>query len=104
MKPNTFIANQAAEKLGLGKDVLDALAKVAGRPAVANALLKIGQLMGEDKFVANPAPGGTGAMTKDQAQSRINELMLDSDFAKRLDAGDTRATQEWNGLHRLLVA
>lgn len=104
LKTNTFIANQAAEKLGLGKDVMDALTKVAGRPAVANALLKIGQMMGEDKFVANPAPGGSGAMTKDQAQSRINELMTDSDFGKRLESGDARANQEWNGLHRLLVA
>ena len=103
LKPNTFIANQAAEKLGLGKDVLDTLAKTLGRVPVAQALLKMGQMMGEDKYVNGGGQQG-GAMTREQPAPRMNELMADTAWAERLSNGDTRAKAEFDGLTRLMTA
>lgn len=103
MKANEFIANQAAEKLGLGKDILNTMANVAGRTAVAQALLKMGQMMGEDKFVQNPS-GQPGLMTREQVAARMKELQNDQAWVDRLMRGDARANQEFDNLTRLMAA
>jgi len=103
LKSNTFIANQAAEKLGFGKDLLDKMVNVVGRTEMAQALLKMGQMMGEDRFIKVPDGQPQGIMTREGAQARVSELMSDKQFAQRLFSGDTRARAELDGLTRMLV-
>lgn len=103
VEANTFIANSAAEKLGLGNDLLNKLVGVSGRVEVAQALLKLGQMMKEDKFVASPAAGSTGVMTKEQATARYKELKNDATWVKKLDAGDAAVTREFNALATLMA-
>lgn len=100
-KPNEFIANQAAEKLGLGKDFIEEMVKGgASRVTISQALLKIGQMMGEDKFVAGQ--GDTkGALTREQAVAQLRDLENDSQFRDRLFKGDTRAREQFDALTRL---
>ena len=98
-----FIANQAAEKLGLGKDVLDALSKVSGRVAATQALVKLGQMMGEDKFVNSPGGQKGNLMTREQAQAKLNSLKSDDAWARKIDSGDTAANAELHALTRIIA-
>ena len=99
---NKFIVRQAVLKLGLQESVVDALEKAAGYSGTMNALLKIGQMMGEDKFVQTP-PGGTqGVMTRDQAKARLSELKADMGWVTKVNAGDTTANRELDNLAHLL--
>jgi hypothetical protein len=101
---NTFIVNQAALKLGLGDDVLKTLRDVVGGTKVAQALLSMGQKMGEDKFVANGNPNAPGVMTVEQAQTKKNDLKGDSAFVKRYLDGDVTAKREMEALDRIIWA
>lgn len=103
LEANTFIANQAAEKLGLGKDILDSLVSASNRVAVCNALLKIGQMMGEDRFVASPAHT-KGVMGPDQASAKLDALLSDQAWGAKLAAGDTAALAEFDALTRMKAA
>jgi len=103
LKSNTFIANQAAEKLGFGKDLLDKMVGVVGRTEMAQALLKMGQMMGEDRFIKVPDGQPQGVMTREGALARMAELMNDKQFGQRLFNGDSRAKQEFDALNRMLV-
>lgn len=102
MEANTFIAKQAAAKLGLDKEVLEAMEQVSP-VKFAQALLKIGQMMGEDNFVKSPAHG-KGVMTTDQAAARLSQLTADTAWAAKLAAGDTAALAEFDALTRMQIA
>jgi hypothetical protein len=101
MEANTFIANQAAEKLGLDKDILQTLVGAEGRTKVANALLKIGQMMGEDKFVSPQNREVPGVMNREQAEARFQELKADTGWVSKVNAGDTKAVAELDALNRI---
>jgi len=103
LKSNTFIANQAAEKLGFGKDLLDKMVGVVGRTEMAQALLKMGQMMGDDRFIKVPDGQPQGLVTREGALARIAELQNDKQFGQRLFSGDTRARAELDALTRMLV-
>lgn len=104
MEANKFIVRQAVMKLGLTESVVDALEKTAGYSGTMNALLKIGQQMGEDRFVQTP-PGGTpGIMTRDQAAARLTELKADSGWVKKFNDGDSHTNREFDNLTRLMTA
>jgi hypothetical protein len=104
LEANQFIVKQAVVKLGLQESVVDALEKTAGYFGTMSALLKIGQMMGEDKFVQTP-PGGTpGIMTRDQAAARLSELKADKSWVVKFNDGDTAANREFNNLTTLTAS
>lgn len=104
MEANSFIVKQAALKLGLTEEIVTALEKTAGYNATMNAMLKIGQLMGEDRFVANPATGSPGVMSVDQAKARFTELKADTAWVTKLNNGDAAANRELDGLVRMIAS
>lgn len=82
------VAQRTAEVFGLTAESITALEGQVGYKAVMEGLLKIGQKIGEDKFITNqPGSGGKGALTKQGALARRKELMSDEAWAKRYDAG-----------------
>lgn len=100
---NAFIVKQAVIKLGLPEAVVDSLEKSAGYAPTMQALLKIGQMMGEDKFIASPAPGGGGSvMTREQAVSRLGDLKRDPSWVKKVNTGDAIANREFNDLTQMI--
>lgn len=101
---NTFVANQAAAKLGLGADILDTLKGVVGGEKVAQALLSIGLKIGEDRFVSNDNPGNPGTYTREQAVSQLADLKRDTAWVGRLLAGDVDANKQMEALNRIIVA
>lgn len=100
---NLFIAKQAAEKLGVTKEAIAALEGQLGYKDVMNMMLKIGQNMGEDKFVKNLNPNVSGVMTREQAVSKKDELMHDTNFGKRVFEGDAQALREIRALDFIIV-
>lgn len=103
MESNKFIVKQAVQKLGMSEEVVTAIEGAAGYAATMNAFLKLGQMMGEDKFVQTP-PGGTpGVMTASQAEARIKELKGDSAWVSRFNAGGVAENREFEALVRVQV-
>jgi hypothetical protein len=100
---NKFIASQAVQKLGWSEEVVNGLEQVAGYKNIMDALLKVGQMMGEDKFVSTQH-GPKGIMTADQAQARLNELKADRAWVTKFNAGDATANREHDDLIRIIAA
>lgn len=97
---NKNIAAQAAQKLGVDAEALDALESQIGFAKVMEMFHSIGTKMGEADFVGGDAPAGFGIMSPQQAQSRIQALRSDSDFIKRYTSGDLAARDEMERLHK----
>lgn len=107
---NMFVADRAAERLGVKPEVLEAMKEGMGGAAVAELFRSIGQGMGEDRFVRDPGPGGRDVMTREQAVSRKVELLGDGRkgtgdqaFQDRYMRGDAAARREVAALNQLIV-
>lgn len=101
---NMMVVQQTAKTLGLGEDFVNALEKSVGYSKTMEAMLKIGQAMGEDKFVMSQTGGGGSGnyMTKEQAQNSLNAKLADQAWSQRLSAGDMTAMKEFDTLTRVI--
>lgn len=99
---NKFIAQQAALKLGLKPNVIEAIEKASGYKDTMNALLKLGQGLGELKVVQDPANPNPGVMSRDQAIAKRAELQRDPDWSKRYLAGGAPETREMIALNTII--
>jgi hypothetical protein len=99
---NTFIATQAVTKLGLPQEFIQNLENTAGYATTMQTLLKLGQMMGEDKFVATGDGPVKGILTREQAQAKLDELKRDSAWSAKVSAGDFKANEEFNALVRIV--
>lgn len=99
------IASNAAAAFGLAPETVTALEGVVGYDKVMDFFLKVGQQIGEAKFVTVPngGNGGPGIMTVDGAKSRKAELMGDTAWVSRYNAGDTAAFREMMALNTIIV-
>lgn len=100
---NLFVARQGMAKLGFSAEAIAALEKAAGYKAVMEGALKAGMAFGEDRFIANRAPGTTSVMTKEQARARLTELRADREWGAKLMKGDRQVTDEFNALTAMMV-
>lgn len=71
-----LIAKQVAQKFGFDEATIGALENQVGYFNVMRALSEIGSAIGEDTFI-NPGKSNNGALTKEQAAARIEELKRD---------------------------
>lgn len=99
---NLFIAKQAAAKLGISAEAIQALEGQVGYAAVMQAMLKVGKSIGEDRFV-NGGVNKDGILSREQAFSRKAELMQDSAWVKRYLDGGAAETREMTALNTLIV-
>ncbi len=107
---NMFVADQAAERLGVTPEQMEALKAGIGGSALAELFRKIGAGMGEDRMVRDPGQGGRDVMTRDQAIAKRVELLGDGrpgtgdvSFQKRYLEGDVAARREVSALTRLIA-
>lgn len=100
---NLFVAKQAALKLGITPEVANALESQIGYAKVMEMFRNIGTKIGEDKFVASPAPGQSGVMSVDQAKAQKSALMSDVAWRNRYLAADTTAVNEMTALNTLIA-
>lgn len=97
---NKLTAMQGARRLGVSPEEVAALEKVAGYSKVMEMFRKIGAGTSEDTFVEGnmDAPKTAGS-----AQARLNELMADPAWGKRLTGGDAAARREFEALTEQVV-
>jgi hypothetical protein len=101
---NMFVAQRAAQALGITPETVAALESQLGYDKIMNMFLSIGQKIGEDKFVSNTQNGGApGVMTRDQAMARVVDLKKDTVWVKSYLAGDAAKARELEALHRIAI-
>lgn len=97
---NVNLAKQGAKALGLDQKTVDIMEMIQGRETLLKTLQKIGVGVGEANFV----DGNTAApkaMTQEEAQAEIRQLMQDRKFQKAWNKGDKDAIDRWNKLNQL---
>ncbi len=97
---NLIVAKAAAAKLGVDAAAVGALEKQVGYKVVMQMFHKIGQAMGEDRFIRD-ANSGNPVLTKEQATSKRQELQRDPDWSKRYLAGGAAENRELQALIRI---
>jgi hypothetical protein len=101
---NLFVAKGAAQALGIGPEVVDALARAGvGYADTLEMFRKIGAQIGEDKFVRPLNPNASGVKTRDGAVAELAELKTDEAAVKRYLSGDQAEVRKWNALHVIIA-
>lgn len=93
---NRLQAMQGARRLGVGPEDVAKLENVVGYSRIMEMFRKIGAGTTEDTFVEGKT-SGTPATTQ-AAQSRLDELMADKAWAKRLTEGGSAERREFDAL------
>lgn len=99
-----FVAQQSATALGVDPAAVAALEQVIGYDKTMDMFLKIGQKIGEDKFITGDStrPQG-GALTVEQAVAKRSELMSDPVWVKAYTSGDKAKLREMMGLNTIIL-
>ncbi len=101
---NKFIAQQAAEKLGVTPEAVAALEGLIGYKDTMEMFRKIGEQMGEAKFVNNPGPNGDVRISSvGQAQERKAALYADEAWVKSYLDGDAAKNREMLYLNSVIT-
>jgi hypothetical protein len=85
LNENKAAGNRVVAALGLSKESMDAIEAHTGAAPLIELLAMIGKKSGEGKLVGGQGggdPNDPSNMTKEQAQSKINELQADTEFQK----------------------
>lgn len=101
-KANMFIADSAAQKLGVTPEALTKLKDGLGASEVAKLFLKVGIAMGEDRYVSGNTQSQPGLMSRDGAVARRAELMADQQWVKTYLAGGQAEKREMLALNTLI--
>jgi len=105
---NVQLGKNAVTEFGFTSEVIDALEKSMGYAATIKLMHTLGSKVGEAQFVGGGGGGSTGGfsggkLSPAQAQHEISAKMQDTDFQRRLVAGEQAANDEWARLHKFLV-
>lgn len=101
---NMAVANNAAEKLGVTSDEMQALVTGLGGARTAEIFRTIGSKIGEDAFITNANPAVPGVMTKEQAVARKEELFKDDNWVKKYQAGGAAENRELQAILSIIIA
>lgn len=104
VEANLLIAKQAATALNVSEEAVKTLEDTIGYGKVMEMFRLIGTKIGEDAFVSNKAPGGSGVMSVDQAKATLQERQNDKGWNDKLMAGDATTMKEFNNLTTLIAA
>lgn len=99
---NRMIARNAATKLGITPEAIEAIEKGAGYKATMSALLKVGQAIGEARFVTSETTGNV--LTVEGAVARKAELMRDTTWAGEYLAGKAGNVREMTSLNTIIAS
>jgi hypothetical protein len=104
---NHLKAMEGARRLGITPEAVKALEGQIGYKSVMEAMRKIGQGTSEATWVdgANKIATVNGVnvpATREGAAARLNELMNDAAWGKRLTSGDQETVNEWRALTTMI--
>lgn len=100
---NMIVADNAAAELGMTPEEINTMKEGMGAAKVAKIFFKLGQSMGEDRFVSGGQKGDNRPMSGEMAEARIAEMQTDTEFMKRFMAGDTAAKKELDNVSRMVA-
>lgn len=101
---NIASAKAIVGKLGIDKVGLNQLEASIGSANMLKMFHTVSKASVEPEIKGGEAPGGAGsyiASNPADAQEKINALMKDPAFAKKLAEGDKEATKQFNDLHKV---
>src|SRR3990167_7410680 len=98
-KENLNIVANTAKRLGLTDQEWQTMQGAFGIKRSHDIMYEIGKGSKESDFVGNEKGSGNRTFTADDAKGEINQLIKDSDFARRLSSGDIEARKKWDRLH-----
>ena len=101
---NKFIATQGAARLGFTPEEVAGLEKVVGYAKVMEAMRRVGEALGEHKYVAGQGGTQGGVMTMEQAQVRKRELMNDATWRDSYLKGDNSKVREMTALNTIIAS
>ena len=96
---NEDLAKRAAREFGIEADVLDGLGEHLGLAKTLELFANIGSKMVDHKFV-DGQPSGDFHMTPQAAKAKLDMLLHDQEFMKKIQAGDSKTIE----MHSKLVA
>lgn len=101
---NKFIASRAMEALGLPAEAVAALEGLpgVGYQGVMNMMLKLGEQMGEARFVSSGTASAT-ALTRDQARAQLAALGRDENWVKRWASGGVAEAKQKSDLTAIIA-
>jgi hypothetical protein len=97
---NVEVVDGVAREFGMTPEQLVALRGSLGPKGAMAFLYKIGQSLGEDKFISGDNRQGFGdAKAPNVAMQEIASLKADSEFVAKFQKGDAEAVKKWARLH-----
>lgn len=100
---NRITAVQGAKRLGVSEEEVASMEGVVGYDRIMEMFRKIGVGTNEDTF-QETNKGTDNPKTVESAQARLNELMDDKAWGKRLTEGDAMARREFQALTELIAS
>ena len=99
---NIALAQQAGQKLGFTKELVDHLESKLGFAGTIKFIHGLGAKMGEHGFHVSgtPGTGTTFGTSVEAAKAEITALRSDGDFQRRFGEGDSVAVAKWKALHQ----
>lgn len=97
-----LVAKEAAERLGVPAEAVSALESQIGYKAVMEMFQKIGSRMGEANFIRQEKGGEASALSKGEAQDRLNSLKADNAWVERYNKGGAAEFREMQQLLALI--
>ena len=98
-----FVAQRAAQSLGVTPEQLAELQTGVGYPKVMEMFRSIAAKLGEDTIVRQDGPNGGAIMTRDQAAGKRAELLADKAWAQRYTEGGKKELAEMTALNTIIV-
>lgn len=100
---NTAVAANAFEALKLPKETIDALVTSMGVDKVMALGHDLGSRMGEAKLLSGGGMTTTTPMSREAALTERNRLMGDTEFGKKIMAGDSEALAKLDTVSRAIL-
>lgn len=100
---NIAAAQRTAQTFQIPGEAIDALEQAVGFDGTMKLLHKIGEGLGEARFVSGESSKGFGdtILTPDAAKAKISELKGDPEFVKKYTSNDPTAKKKMSDLHRM---
>lgn len=100
---NRFIAERAAQTLGISKEMVDGLVKTIGGANTMEGLRKLGVQMGEARHITGQGDESGKIVSAEQARERLTTLLKDEAWRQKFASNDSVARGEYDQLTRRIA-
>jgi len=99
---NLSLARHGAKEFGVSEEDINSLEQVLGHKKTMELFARAGERFGEHEFKGNPL-NSNQQYTPQGAQAQLESLMNDTEFMKRIQAGDTKAIEKHSQLVKMVA-